>query len=812
TDKAKVDALQLKLKSLVKLLIEATVKEVELFHLIQTNLWRIIGTIDGIISIIMETFIQTSIDNGIASNHTQVLTNTLRSVTANNSKIITSTIISRLLELAGSAAIQDLIDTGAWTEVAVLIRFLLMLSFDNVIDIEKHLPDLFHIITLVVGYGQPLIRGSVHGITINLVHNVCTKVRSTYGRDSPILTDMLKVLETLSDAKYRAKFGIVNNGEDSEAWATGKNDLSISFANEASANEILEGVDPYDLKDIANELVKVVRGGCGNEALAKEWKDKWFQLIVTSTFNFSYVQSRTFITLGALSRYGSSIDVLFSTVQSLMGYLPLDLTGLVVSITTCITDVVHGIPRNQETYAILKSLFWVAMGLIQICDVHIFSAGATLLKDIIQTLDSHNQFKQLGFAETLKESRSVFLKLALDMDDMTGIWFSADFGFAFTANVLKGFKFEKTRELTVSLLKVALDVSRRNPPLGVPENGHEYVADHCAGFLAPLLPVTPTTELIALFEMGGVDPCHLAGKNWEWALPNGNKVSKSGEYVSFAGGLFETEEDNKFNAILERLTPLTDENRSLLMVTIMVALLEISELEAEAIFIYGLLTETTLEAPDITFKLYESLLPRMNEIVTGPNSPSLISSVHSIFQTMMACMPLSHPTTPALLPPFEDPNSLLRKNGGSAEIGNSIAAVNGLLTNINSVMGGLGMTPNIAQSMGRSQPLQESYLSSNDDLLDEELRLRSEEALSISPNGIEGENQQGDAVGGIPGGLPLCENKVLLEHLQELGFTGLASANSFEGAGIVEPKQICGVVVQLIRVVLVQLQQTSLSP
>ncbi|KAI9331843.1 hypothetical protein BDR26DRAFT_824234, partial [Obelidium mucronatum] len=605
-DKPKLDILKLKLKSLVKLLIEATVKEVELFHLIQTNLWTVIGNVDGILPIIMETFIQTSTDNGIASNHTQVLTNTLRSITTNNSEVVTSTIIGRLLELVGSATIQDLINTGTWTEVAVLIRYLLMLSFDDVIDIEKHLPDLFHIITLVAGYGQPLIRGSVHGITINLVHNVCTKLRSSSGKTSPVLSDMLAVLETLSDNKFKVKFGISNSGDDSEAWSTGKNDLSVSFANEASANEILEGVDPYDLKDITNELVKVVYAGCGDKDLASAWKDRWFQLIVTSTFNFSYVQSRTFITLGALSRESSSIDVLFSTVQSLMGYLPLNLTGLVVSITTCITDVIHGIPRNPETFTILKSLFWVALGLIQICDVHIFSAGAALLIEIIEILDKNKQFVEFGFTETLKESRrSVFLKLAMDLDDMTGIWFSSDFGFAFTATVLKGFKFEKTREQTVALLKLALDVSGRNPPEGVPVTGHDYVADHCVGFLIPLLPVTPTHEL----------------------------TSFGGEYVSYGGGLFETDEGNKFDAILERLTPLADENRSLLMLTIMVGILEISELEAEAIFIYGFFAEATLEAPHIIFKLYESLLPGMNEIVTGPNSPSLISAVHSIFQT-----------------------------------------------------------------------------------------------------------------------------------------------------------------------------------
>ncbi|KAJ3073308.1 hypothetical protein HDU99_001992, partial [Rhizoclosmatium hyalinum] len=236
-------------------------------------------------------------------------------------------------------------------------------------------------------------------------------------------------------------------------------------------------------------------------------------------------------------------------------------------------------------------------------------------------------------------------------------------------------------------------------------------------------------------------------------------------------------------------------------------------LEAEAVFIYGFLAEATLQAPEIVFILYESLLPRMSEIVTGPNSPNLITSVHSIFQTMMACMPLSPPSAPQLIP---HNTTTSRKAGNSAD---QVNALNGVMSNINNVMGGFGVSGNIApgsiirvphhhQHQLQSQ-ISHHYNSITSSLTDEiddalnDFSLGREDGLRLSP--IDGKG--GAMVGPAP--LPLCMNQQLLGYLQELGFTGVASSNSFDGAGIVEQKQICSIVVQLIRVVLVQLQQSS---
>ena len=61
-----------------------------------------------------------------------------------------------------------------WDDIAILARYLLMLSFNNSLDVASHLPFLFHIVTLLVSTGPLSLRASTHGLVINIIHSLCT--------------------------------------------------------------------------------------------------------------------------------------------------------------------------------------------------------------------------------------------------------------------------------------------------------------------------------------------------------------------------------------------------------------------------------------------------------------------------------------------------------------------------------------------------------------------------------------------------------------------------------------------------------------
>lgn len=61
-----------------------------------------------------------------------------------------------------------------WDDIAILARYMLMLSFHNSLDVATHLPYLFHVVTLLVATGPLSLRASTHGLVINIIHSLCT--------------------------------------------------------------------------------------------------------------------------------------------------------------------------------------------------------------------------------------------------------------------------------------------------------------------------------------------------------------------------------------------------------------------------------------------------------------------------------------------------------------------------------------------------------------------------------------------------------------------------------------------------------------
>lgn len=61
-----------------------------------------------------------------------------------------------------------------WDDIAILARYMLMLSFNNSLDVAAHLPYLFHVVTFLVATGPLSLRASTHGLVINIIHSLCT--------------------------------------------------------------------------------------------------------------------------------------------------------------------------------------------------------------------------------------------------------------------------------------------------------------------------------------------------------------------------------------------------------------------------------------------------------------------------------------------------------------------------------------------------------------------------------------------------------------------------------------------------------------
>lgn len=94
-----------------------------------------------------------------------------------NVQLVSRKVIGRLCRLIDRTCMSPtptLEQHLMWEDIAILARYLLMLSFNNSLDVASHLPFLFHIVVLLVSTGPLSLRASTHGLVINIIHSLCT--------------------------------------------------------------------------------------------------------------------------------------------------------------------------------------------------------------------------------------------------------------------------------------------------------------------------------------------------------------------------------------------------------------------------------------------------------------------------------------------------------------------------------------------------------------------------------------------------------------------------------------------------------------
>lgn len=153
---------------------------------------------------LIDSLVQFSVESGIGSPQAEAIADTIVTM---NSNAIRGKVVNRMRRVLQSTSQNcrtTLIKHQAWHEIGCLIRFMLTLSFFNE-DTEKvYVPEVFHIIALVVSTGPTFIRSSVHELVVNVIHGLVTnrKIR-------PENRKKLKyVLDDVCDGKYRVHFGL----------------------------------------------------------------------------------------------------------------------------------------------------------------------------------------------------------------------------------------------------------------------------------------------------------------------------------------------------------------------------------------------------------------------------------------------------------------------------------------------------------------------------------------------------------------------------------------------------------------------------
>lgn len=150
---------------------------------IQAKIWGSIGQIPELIDMVLDNFIQKSVISGLGSPQVEIMADTAVALASANVQLVAKKVIGRLCRVMDKTCTNPthfLEQHMMWDDIAILARYLLMLSFNNCLDVARHLPYLFHTVTFLVCSGSLSMRASTHGLVINIIHSLCTCTKPSF--------------------------------------------------------------------------------------------------------------------------------------------------------------------------------------------------------------------------------------------------------------------------------------------------------------------------------------------------------------------------------------------------------------------------------------------------------------------------------------------------------------------------------------------------------------------------------------------------------------------------------------------------------
>ena len=326
-----------KVSMILDKLITLTIEEDDMYPSIQAKIWSHLGQVSDLLDIVLDCFIKRSVLGGLGSLPAEILADTAVALASSNTLLFSRKVIGRLCRLIEKTCLsptQTLEQHLIWDDIAILLRYLLMLSFNNSLDVASHLPFLFHLVTLLVSTGPLTLRASTHGLVINILHSLCTCSHPQFSDETQRILRLS--LAEFSLPKFYALFGLSKVKSASViAFRTGvirqqqhhhhHSDPHLMISSDKkqsiSSDRSLVSINPYptpteqpermslaSLETITDTLLELMET-CMNDIPDCEWLTQWQDLAKRFAFQFNpALQPRAMFVLN-IFMFSFSIDL-----------------------------------------------------------------------------------------------------------------------------------------------------------------------------------------------------------------------------------------------------------------------------------------------------------------------------------------------------------------------------------------------------------------------------------------------------------------------------------------------------------------------
>ncbi|CAH2003701.1 unnamed protein product [Acanthoscelides obtectus] len=668
------NARQKQVAQIIEKLILLTIEEVEMYPSIQAKIWGSVGQVPELIDMVLDNFIHRSVTSGLGSPMVEIMADTAVALASANVPLVAKKIIGRLCRVVDKTCQSPtplLEQHMMWDDIAILARYLLMLSFNNSLDVVRHLPYLFHTVTFLVCSGSLSMRASTHGLVINIIHSLCTCTKPQFSEETQRLLRLS--LDEFSLPKFYLLFGISkvksaavtafrsSYKHPSERW------LGTERSFSGTSSQDRERLSLTSLEVITDALLEIMEA-CMRDIPNCDWLTSWTSLAKSFAFCFNpALQPRALIVFGCISKSITDHDMvqlLKILVKALESFNDI---FLIEALVMCLTRLQ---PVLRPESPIHRALFWVATSVLQLDEASLYASGLALLEQNLHTIESQGVFDEQTLESVMMQVRDPLEWHFKQLDHAVGLSFKANFHFALVGHLLKGYRHPTptTVSRTIRILTMLLSIVAR------PQRRDKFeVTLDSVAYLTAL--VGYSDEVRSRCHIKHSLPRYMTdsvsqdnfiidnppnqGSSSHQTISGSNSTSsnisrrqkswdsidqsmllqarqKQPNYTSHQNRSTRVSVSNENNVLLDPEV-LTDAPTQALVLTTLATLVKYSTDETETRVLYQYLAEGAIVFPKVFPVIYNLLDMKINHVLSSCHDPDILSAVRNIIQNMIAC-------------------------------------------------------------------------------------------------------------------------------------------------------------------------------
>jgi neurofibromin 1 len=423
-------------------LIDIALLDQGLSYALEQSVWPAVAQDEILLDIFLDELMKTALNYGINDEALDVISSI---VVGLGTVTLRGKVLSRLRKALNRSSLRPtrhLPDNPVWAEICVLLQFCLSLSFDDGVQAQLFLPEVFHIVTMLANTGGHSVRLLVYKFLVNTVHAACTSFMLDDTRSSKLRSQLDLLCEPRSDIFTAPPM-------------LGRDGASVSTAQDSGSNLAAT-------ENLAAILFEICSTAAPSVDMGNVWRSRWMSLVASTAFqNNPAIQPRAFAVMGYLARDEVDDDLLYQVLVALRNsvsrFSDESSSEMLVAIITSLTKMMAKLPPTSR-YGL--QLFWLAISLVRLVPNNLFNCAAAFLEAVLSNIGTMGVVRGENMVSLLLQARLQLDEAALSLDENYGIHFTEEnFHFAVCATLARGLTDTVTRLATMHVLSSLLEMT-----------------------------------------------------------------------------------------------------------------------------------------------------------------------------------------------------------------------------------------------------------------------------------------------------------------------------------------------------------------